>query len=392
MRASTAPEEEQGFAATSAAIAVARGRALAGRAKRTPTSEPPAPDPGGVALRHLGDCDAPGITRRRSGRGFSYRYPDGRVIRDAAQIARIRQLAIPPAWVEVWISPCADSHLQATGRDARGRKQYLYHPAWTAQRGADKFARMAAFGHALPRIRRRVARDLASDDGRKLSYPLVMATLVRLLDTTFLRVGNEAYARENQSFGLTTLRNRHVRLSGETLRLAFRGKHGVEHRLQLSDRRIARIVRRCKQLPGQALFHYEADGESHRVDSGDVNDYISSAAGERFTAKDFRTWHGSVQALELCLAARETAGSTRSATRCILESVASQLGNTVAVCRKSYVHPAILTLAEEIAKATKPAPSLDDAPDSAARELRIAERRLMRFLEQLATANVPASN
>lgn len=343
-----------------------------------------------VPLRHLGDCETPGITRRRAGRGFSYRLADGNLLRDTAELARIRQLAIPPAWSDVWISPCADSHLQATGRDARGRKQYLYHAQWTAQRGADKFARLAAFGRALPRIRRRVARDLAGDDGRSLSYALVMATLVRLLDTTYLRVGNEAYARENQTFGLTTLRNRHVRLgrgsNAASLRLAFRGKHGVEHRLQLRDRRIARIVRRCKALPGQALFHYEADGDIHRVDSGDVNDYLSQAAGERFTAKDFRTWHGSVQALELCLLVDHGDASKRSPARRILEEVSSRLGNTVAVCRKSYVHPAILALADEMANARTQHPALDEPVGTSARELRSAEHRLLRFLDQLADA------
>ena len=242
----------------------------------------------------------PGLRRRRRGRGFTYLDARGRAVRDPATLARIHQLAIPPAYTDVWICADARGHLQATGRDARGRKQYRYHPDFRAHREDHKFERLREFGQALPRIRARVAADLKASTRAGPSRTLLLATLVRLLDTTVMRVGNDEYARGNRSYGLTTLRRRHAGLRGNQLRLRFRGKHGVLHEVALDDPQVARVVRRCQQLPGQELFHYVGeDGETHAVGSSEVNDYLEEAAGERFTAKDFRTWHGSVQALEL---------------------------------------------------------------------------------------------
>ncbi len=380
-------------------------------AQRLAERQADAPLPGGLV--HVSDELLPGITRRRRAQGFVYFLPDGSRLRDEAELARIRKLAIPPAYRQVWICPLANGHLQATGRDARGRKQYRYHPEWKAHRDADKFARLIAFARALPAIRRRVARDLASDDGHTASLALVLATLVRLLDRTFVRVGNEAYARQNGSYGLTTLRNRHAGVRGTELRLSFRGKSGVRHDVRIDDRRVARVVRRCQQLPGQELFQYEADGQVRAIGSAEVNDYLAEAAGERFTAKDFRTWHGSVLALELTRLACSPAstGAARASASQILAQVAKALGNTVAVCRKAYVHPAVLALGErlgddeavlELAQqldetvSTLSAQAEDPALGAATleRELRSRERRLLGFLvraEQLAQAATTAT-
>lgn len=319
--------------------------------------------------------EVPGIRRVRKGQGFAYLDPDGRPVRDAEVIARIRSLAIPPAYRSVWICTLPHGHLQATGRDARGRKQYRYHPDWQRERGEHKYGRLEAFGEALPRIRARVARDLR--DAARVDAPprpVVLATLVRLLDRTWARIGNESYARENGSYGLSTLRNRHAGVRGAELRLQFRGKSGIEHRLQLHDPAVARVVRRCQQLPGQALFQYgDAQGELHSVGSGDVNDYLCEAAGERYTAKDFRTWHASVHALALMGESTEPPGPRRGMA--VLKAVAAKLGNTVAVCRKAYVHPAVLALALEDPVALPAAPA-------APRGLRADERRLLQFLRE----------
>lgn len=338
-------------------------------------------------LIYVSDALLPGISRFREGDGFVYRQPDGSLLDDEGELRRISRLAIPPAYTDVWICPLPNGHLQATGRDARGRKQYRYHEEWNALRKDDKFARLEAFGRALPRIRRRVARDLAGDDGRTVTRTLVLATLIRLLDTTFVRVGNDSYARQNHSYGLTTLRNRHADVRGSTLRLSFRGKRGIHHDVRLDDRRIVRVVRRCKQLPGQELFQYEEDGEIHRIDSGDVNDYLAEVAGERFTAKDFRTWHGTVEALELtrlACVARQDQREAFSAQK-VLSAVAQRLGNTVAVCRKAYVHPAVLALGQRLAKDSAAMATLwaklSEEP-GATGGLPAAERRLMRFLAQ----------
>lgn len=349
--------------------------------------------PGG--LRYVSTA-MPGLTRVKRGKAFRYRSPDGQWVVDPDEVARINRLAIPPAYTSVWICPLPNGHLQATGLDARGRLQYRYHPDWRRQRDEHKFDRMQAFGRALPRIRARVARDLKDGArGNALSRTLVLATLVRLLDTTFVRVGNEEYASSNNSFGLTTLRTRHARLHGSKLTLSFRGKSGVPQQAALDDPRVARVVRRCQQLPGQELFQYEGDdGQPHAVGSGDVNDYLAgitgaSLAGEdamRFTAKDFRTWHGTVQALELTrLACTDQAGEPAYSAKHILAEVARQLGNTPAVCKKSYVHPAVLELGSRLASDAGPGmQSVWERIGGAAspRGLSAAERRLLAFLHK----------
>ena len=293
-----------------------------------------------AGLRYV--CGGPGIRRRRAGSGFVYLGPDGRRLTDADQLRRIRSLAIPPAWRDVWIYPLAHGHLQAVGRDARGRKQYRYHPRWRTARDETKYGRMIAFGHALPKIRERVEADLARPG---LPREKVLATIVRLLETTSLRIGNEEYAKANGSFGLTTLRNRHVAVSGSTVRLEFRGKGGKPVSAGVSDRRVARVVRRCQELPGQELFQY-VDGDEMRqtLDSADVNMYLKEISGEDFTAKDFRTWAGTVLAALALHAAPEFASKTEARRNLLraVESVALQLGNTPAICRKSYVHPAVI--------------------------------------------------
>ena len=321
--------------------------------------------------------EAPGIRRLRRGKGFTYRGPDGGLLRDARELARIRQLAIPPAYSEVWICTSPRGHLQATGRDARGRKQYRYHPEWRLARDETKFDRLLAFGAALPHIRTRVTRDLGAPVGQQVLRDTVIAAIVRLLDTTLMRVGNDEYARTNGSFGLTTLRNRHAEVAGDALTLHFRGKSGVEHEVSVRDRRVARVVRRCQTLPGQELFRFlDAEGQAHTVGSGDVNDYLRLASGGEFTAKDFRTWHGSVHALELwrALSPEDSSAPTLAGTKRLLAEVAQRLGNTVAVCRKAYVHPHVLAL---LTGERKPG---GDAPVPRRAGLSMAERRLLAFL------------
>ena len=294
-----------------------------------------------AGLRYVSDS-RPGIARRRAGRAFSYRDPQGAPIRDRRVLARLRALAIPPAWREVWICPDPRGHLQATGRDDRGRKQYRYHSGWRAVRDEHKFDRMLMFGRALPGIRARIDADLGR---RGLPRERVLATILRLLETTLIRVGNAEYARENKSFGLTTIRHRHVEVNGSTIAFEFRGKGGKVHQVTTRDRRLARIVRACHELPGQELFQYfDEEGGRHDVDSADVNAYLQEISGEPFSAKDFRTWAGTVLA-SLALAEFEAFDSQAAAKRNItraIEQVASHLGNTAAVCRKAYIHPAIL--------------------------------------------------
>jgi DNA topoisomerase I len=303
---------------------------------RTPTSALPNPGVAFEALVYVDDAE-PGIQRRRCGTGFAYRTPEGARLRDAQHLRRIAALAIPPAYSQVWICPIPHGHLQATGRDSRGRKQYRYHAEWRRARDADKFAHMLEFGLALPRIRRRVADDLRHAGSGSASRGAVMASLVRLLDTTLVRVGNEEYARNNGSFGLTTLRSRHASVLGPRLRLRFRGKSGVPHEVELEDPLVARVVRRCQALPGQELFRYADDaGQLHAVGSNAVNDYLREASGVELTAKDFRTWHGSVLALSMMRRGDEPSALD------VLRAVAKNLRNTVAVCRKSYVHPRVL--------------------------------------------------
>jgi DNA topoisomerase I len=282
-----------------------------------------------------------GISRRRRGKGFQYTGPDGKTIREPGELERIASLAVPPAWTEVWICPYPNGHLQATGRDARGRKQYRYHPYWRTLRDATKFDRVLAFGRTLPRIRRRVAQDLRRPG---LPRERVLATLVKLLERTLLRVGNEEYVRANGSYGLTTLRNRHARVHGRRVVFEFRGKRGIRREVSVDDPALARIVQRCAEIPGQELFQWlDADGARHPIDSSAVNDYLREASGGAFTAKDFRTWFGTLEALQCLRRCRPV--SVRAIQRDVkaaLAAVAERLGNTPAVCRRSYVHPQVL--------------------------------------------------
>ena len=350
----------------------------------TASAQIPLPAPG---LRWSNDR-TPGIRRLRRGSSFSYIDSKGRVLRDTSQLERIRRLVIPPAWQDVWICPDADGHLQATGRDARGRKQYRYHALWQAGRGETKFANLLQFGSVLPRIRARVERALAGPD--EPTRGRVLAALVRLLDTTWMRIGNPEYARSNGSYGLSTLRNKHVGVRGDELMLSFVGKSGVRHEVRLHDRRVARIVRRCRELPGQALFEYvDSEGTVRNVGSTDVNAWLAEAAGCRVTAKDFRTWHGSVLALQLTLAACSADAGQESSQRCrpqdVLAAVARRLGNTPAVCRKAYIHPRVLDLGQAIGDEVARA-SLQNEPwvksTVALRGLSAAERQLLALLRK----------
>ena len=299
-----------------------------------------------AGLRYVNDA-TDGLSRRRDRSGFLYVDAQGARVRDRATLARIRALAIPPAWQRVWICPHDDGHLQATGYDARGRKQYRYHARWREVRDETKYGRMLEFGAALPGIRRRVKRDLAMPG---LPREKVLALVTTLLDRTHMRVGNEEYARENDSFGLTTLRERQARVRGATLRFEFRGKSGVQHKIALTDRKLAAVVRRMQDLPGQELFCYvDETGESRPVSSSDVNAYLKGLAGEGFTSKDFRTWAGTLhcaQILRRCQPAESQQAARRTVVEAI-ESVAKRLGNTRAVCRKCYVHPAVYAAYEE---------------------------------------------
>jgi len=318
----------------------------------TPTELPPADQTANqtAEAREAAACagllyvsdEEPGIRRRRAGKGFTYSWPDGTRVTEEETLARIRKLAIPPAYTDVWICADPDGHLQATGRDAKGRKQYRYHPRWTELREGTKYGRMLEFCRALPKIRVRVDEDLSR---RGLPREKVLAAVVRLLETTLIRVGNESYAKENKSYGLTTLRDRHADIDGAEIRFAFKGKSGKVWNVSLKDRRLARVVRACRDVPGDELFQYVGDdGQRHAVTSGDVNDYLRAVTGEDFTAKDFRTWNGTVLAA-MALKEFETvdgkAKAKRNVTRAI-EQVAARLGNTASVCRKSYVHPEIV--------------------------------------------------
>lgn len=294
-----------------------------------------------AGLRYVDDS-SPGISRRRQGSGFSYAGPDGKRVRDAATLARIAALAIPPAYESVWVCPDPRGHLQATGRDARGRKQYVYHAQWATLRDSDKYARLAAFGAALPRLRAHLARDLRRNG---MPREKVVAAVVLLLDATLVRVGSPRYARQNRTYGLTTLRRRHVTVRGSRLRFQFTGKSGITHDVSVNDPRLARVVRNCADLPGQCLFKYrDADGEVRDIGSGDVNAYLQEVAGADFTAKDFRTWAGSVHALALLRRLPEAPSETarKKAVTDAIRKVASLLRNTVAVCRKCYVHPDVI--------------------------------------------------
>lgn len=298
-------------------------------------------DETGVAPLMRSSDRAPGYTRRLVGKRFAYFDTDGARIRDPATIARIDALAIPPAYTDVWICTDDCGHLQATGRDARGRKQYRYHSRWRDHRDRDKFAKLAGFARALPRIRARVAMDLTL---RGLPRAKVVAAIVRLLDSTLVRIGNAEYVRENASYGLTTLRKRHLRNDRRGLKLCFNGKHGIEHEVAIGDPVVARVVRRCAALPGRELFRYVDDSGTHKVTAADVNAWLHEAGGDAFTAKDYRTWAASAVALDLLRAADppRTARAARSTITGVAREVATLLRNTPAVCRNSYIHPAIV--------------------------------------------------
>ena len=344
---------------------------------------PEASDPQEAAqaagLQYVTDA-TPGIRRKRAGTGFSYVGADGKTIRDRKMLARIRALAIPPAYTDVWVCPSPHGHIQATGRDARGRKQYRYHPRWRELRDETKFGRMLAFSEVLPEIRKRVERDLGRPG---LPRPKVLATVVRLLECTGIRVGNDEYARANESFGLTTLRDHHVEISGSTISFDFRGKSGKNHNVELSDRRLARIVRRCQALPGEELFQYvDETGEQQTIGSGDVNEYLREITGQEFTAKDFRTWSGTILAVA-ALKELGPSGTEREAKSAIVKAVdrvAEQLNNTRAVCRKYYVHPTVFetyaagTMLEALANG--------DAAAATVHTLSVEEEAIVRLLRR----------
>jgi len=328
-----------------------------------------------AGLHYVSD-DSAGYRRIRHGNHFKYLDTQGKRIRDEQRLLRIKRLAIPPAWNDVRICPSPNGHIQATGRDARGRKQYRYHERWRELRDENKFERLADFAKALPRIRRRVAKDL-----KLIGVPRekVLATIVRLLERTFIRIGNEEYARENKSFGLTTIRGRHVTVRGDRLRFRFRGKSGRQHEVDVTDRRIAKIVSKCQDLPGQNLFQYVNDGEVRDVTSQDVNDYLREISGENFSAKDFRTWAGTLlSAIALNLQGKiENQKQAKANIKTAICAVAELLGNTPAICRKCYVHPAIV----ETYLSGREVAGLADAiktPDHI--NVREVERAILKFL------------
>jgi DNA topoisomerase-1 len=334
-----------------------------------------------AGLRYVSD-DEPGIRRKKRGKGFAFLGPDGKPVKDEKTLERIRKLAIPPAWTDVWICPRANGHLQATGRDAKGRKQYRYHADWRNVRDETKFGRMIAFGEALPKIRERIESDMSL---RGLTREKVLATVVKLLETTLIRVGNKEYVKQNNSFGLTTLRDQHVEVEGSKLRFEFRGKSGKDHSVEVHDRRLARIVKQCRDVPGQKLFQYlDENGERQSVSSEDVNAYLRETTGEDFTAKDFRTWGGTVLALSALLEVG-ACESEREANKAVVEAikhVSGQLGNRPAICRKYYVHPVVIdsflqgTLGQTLEDVVE-----ESADDGASNGLRKLEAQVLRLLK-----------
>jgi DNA topoisomerase-1 len=294
-------------------------------------------------LCYVDDKSLPGITRRRKGRYWMYFHPDGSRVTDREEIDRLNAVGMPPAYERCWFCPKPNGHIQATGYDARGRKQYRYHPDFRAQQDNLKYERLAAFGRALPRLRKRIEEDIA---GKPTAYETVLASVVRLIDETQMRVGNEEYAKENKSFGATTLRNRHARVERGRLRISYTGKHGVKRTVTVTDRNLARVARKTQDLPGQNLFEYvDEEGNVRPVGSADVNLYIKAAMGDEFTAKDFRTWGASVIAFETMLERLAEKGSVK--LKSVIEPVAEALGNTAAISRKSYVHPALIEAARD---------------------------------------------
>lgn len=339
-----------------------------------------------AGLVYVNDCTA-GWRRVRRGRGFAYLDEQGRPIRAPGQLDRIRSLAIPPAYTDVWICPDPAGHLQATGRDAKGRKQYRYHRLWKELRNQAKFDRLLEFGHALPTIRRAVARDLAH---KRLSLDTVTAAIVRLLDRAGLRVGNDEYSARNGSYGLTTLRHRHAKLRGNRLMLHFKGKSQVEQQLDICDGSVARIARRCQELPGQRLFQFlDEEGRAHQVRSDHVNAYIRTICHKDFTAKDFRTWHASACAMALALQSRNAAPASVAhppldAAEAV-KQVARRLGNSCAVCRRFYIHPEVLKLFQQ------DMPAMPPSPLKPRKGLSTEERALLQLLECRSMAIEPVS-
>ena len=332
---------------------------------------------------HYVDDTQPGITRKKLRGKFCYFAPTGQRMTDADEIKRLNSLAVPPAYTDVWICTDPRGHLQATGRDARGRKQYRYHPRWREVRDADKYWRLRDFGRVLPKLRQQLDLVLAAPG---FSRDKVMATVITLLDSTLIRIGNSQYARDNRSYGLTTLRSRHVEINGSAIRFQFRGKSGIEHQITVKDRRLARIVKRCQEIPGQNLFQYlDENGDRHTVSSSDINTYLQSLTGADFTAKDYRTWAGSVLALATLRELRwETEPDAKRHVVEMVKRVAKQLGNTPAVCRKCYIHPAVLDafILGTLAELPKP---------RARKGLTPQEVGLAMFLETMLTAPKPTN-
>jgi DNA topoisomerase-1 len=360
------------------------GRA-ADAAKPLNNSDPHIESAKAAGLTYVTDAE-PGISRKGSGRGFAFYDPDGRLIRDRGLRRRLKALAIPPAWSEVWICSDPNGHLQVTARDNKGRKQYRYHPRFREVRDESKFGRMLAFSEVLPLIRERVEQDLSR---RGLHREKVLATVVWLLERTLFRVGNVAYARNNRSYGLTTLKSKHVTVRGASLRFEFRGKSGVTRSANITDRRIARIVQRCQELPGQELFKYLDDEERRQaVDSGDINEYLRQISGQDVTAKDFRTWAGTISAA-MALSELGPATSERETKKNVVQAVdqvADRLGNTRAVCRKYYVHPAVLDAYERgLVMELPPAPpaELDEKRERPSAALRREEAAVLQFLQRV---------
>jgi DNA topoisomerase-1 len=338
-------------------------------------NETPADAARSAGLRYVSDT-MPGLRRKRSGKRFAYLDPAGKAIRDQDVLSRIRSLAIPPAYEDVWICPAPNGHIQATGRDARGRKQYRYHTRWREVRDDTKYGRMVDFAAALPGLRKRVDRDLRLSG---MPREKLLAAVVCLLETTTIRIGNDEYARDNNSFGLTTLQNKHATVRGGTVTFSFRGKSGIKHAIGLHDKRLAKIVRACQDIPGQQLFEYvDEDGVPHNVESSDVNAYIREISGDDFTAKDFRTWVGTVHCAVVL--AEKSPGETSAERKTILldaiREVAVRLGNTAAVCRKSYIHPELFAAYEELG-------SLGPIPSAgASRGLHPEERYVVKLLRR----------
>lgn len=331
-----------------------------------------------AGLRYITDR-RPGLHRVKTRTGFRYVDAEGQPVRDKETLRRIKSLVIPPAWADVWISPLANGHLQATGRDARGRKQSRYHPKWREVRDETKYERMTHFAAALPRIRERVTHDIGLPG---LPKQKVLATIVSVMEATHIRVGNAEYARDNKSYGLTTMRNKHVEVHGSDVTFTFQGKSGVKHAIDLHDRRLAKIIKRCEDLPGYELFQYlDKEGETHTVDSQDVNDYLREISGEHFTAKDFRTWAGSVLACDMLreIGAYENATQAKKNVVQAIAAVAAKLGNTPSVCRKCYVHPAVL---EAYLNGTHLDPATANAAKQEAKDEKAVEKQIKQELKE----------